>query len=320
MTECILKATGQRAYSGGNLGTPALDLLEFDPEICVLELSSFQLERSQLLELTAAVILNLAPDHLDSHGSMEDYQAAKARIYQRCGNAVVNADQSELGSLVPASVPTIRFSTDAGSDAEFRLLESDGELLLARDGNAVLPAAELQVAGAHNRSNALAAMALASTLGAEDEAMAEGLRAFSGLPHRMTTVLQRDGVTWIDDSKATNVAAAVASLQGLSTPVVLVAGGDGKGASFGPLAHASRGRLSGAVLLGRDAGRLESVLKPLCPVHRVTSMEQAVDMAAGMARPGTTVLLAPACASHDMFRDFNERGDRFAEAVRRRAQ
>ena len=311
----MLTAAGMRAAVGGNLGTPVLELLEPSVEHYVLELSSFQLERSEPPGSAAAVVLNITPDHLDVHGDMRAYTAAKARIYARCALAVVNRDLPELAALVPAGTPTVGFGLQAPVGQDFGLLTRDGAAWLARGREPLLPAAELQVTGRHNVANALAAMALCTASGRSIYEVLPGLRAFRSLPHRMTRVDRRNGVTWIDDSKATNVGAAVTSIGSVDGPLVLIAGGDGKGASFASLAAALRGRECAVVLLGRDREVLAAALSGVCPVHRVADMPLAVTTAASLARPGWTVLLAPACSSLDMFHDYAARGSAFSAAV-----
>ncbi len=315
MVGSMLTAAGMRAAVGGNLGTPVLELLEPSVEHYVLELSSFQLERSEPLGSAAAVVLNITPDHLDIHGDMRAYTAAKARVYTHCALAVVNRDLPELAALVPAGTPTVGFGLQAPVGQDFGLLTRDGAVWLARGREPLLPAAELQVTGRHNVANALAAMALCTASGRSIYDVLPGLRAFRSLPHRMTPVDRRNGVTWIDDSKATNVGAAVTSIGSVDGPLVLIAGGDGKGASFAALAAALRGRECAVVVLGRDRELLAAALSGVCPVHRVADMRLAVTTAASLAQPGWTVLLAPACSSLDMFDDYAARGAAFATAV-----
>ena len=316
MVGAMLAGAGVRVAVGGNLGTPALELLEPGVGHYVLELSSFQLERSAPVPVAAAVVLNITPDHLDVHGDMAAYRAAKARIYARCSLAVVNRDLPELAALVPAGTPTLGFGLDAPTGDDFGLLDRADGPWLARGREALLPVAELPVSGRHNVSNALAALALGTAAGRPVHDLLPGLRACQPLPHRMALVARQNGVTWIDDSKATNVGAAVTSIGSVDGPLVLIAGGDGKGATFDALADALRGRECVAVLLGRDRELLAAALAGVCPVHLVADMGLAVQAAAALARPGWTVLLAPACSSLDMFRDYAARGAAFAAAVR----
>jgi len=316
MVGAMLAGAGVRAAIGGNLGTPALELLAPDVGHYVLELSSFQLERSAPVPTATAVVLNITPDHLDIHGDMAAYTAAKARIYARCGMAVVNRDLPELAALVPAGTPTVGFGLGVPAAADYGLVERRDGPWLARGPEPLLPVTELQVTGRHNVANALAALALASVASVPLHDLLPGLRGYRPLPHRMTLVARRNGIIWIDDSKATNVGAAVTSIGSVAGPLVLIAGGDGKGAGFEGVAAALRGRECAAVLLGRDRDRLAAELAGVCAVHRVADMAAAVGQAAALARPGWTVLLAPACSSLDMFRDYAARGTAFSDAVR----
>lgn len=318
LVAAMARAAGRKTLAGGNLGPPALDLLaEPAPDLYVLELSSFQLELTTSLRPRAAVVLNLSPDHIDRHGSMARYAAAKGRIYAHAGLAVVNRGDALAASLVPPGVGSVSFGLDRPPSAlDYGLVEADGERWLVRGPDRLLRAADLPLPGTHNIANVLAAFALGAALGLPDDAMATAAAGFAGLPHRMCRVHQAGGVDWIDDSKATNVGAAAAALGGLDLPVILLAGGDAKGADLAPLADAARGRIKAAVLLGRDAPRLEEVLAGIAPVVRVATLEEAVDVAAGLAMPGDAVLLSPACASTDMFDDYRQRGETFARLAR----
>jgi UDP-N-acetylmuramoylalanine--D-glutamate ligase len=316
MTGAMLASGGWRVATGGNLGTPALDLLDHSVRTYVLELSSFQLERSAPLALAAAVVLNVAPDHLDQHGSMAAYTAAKARIYARCGTAIVNRDEAGLDRLVPAGTPVITFGMTAPQAGHFGVISRSGGEWLAFGREALLPVSDLGTTGRHNVANALAALALSHAAGAGIAGALDGLRGFRGLPHRMQVVTVADGVTWIDDSKATNVAAAVTSIRGVRGPLVLIAGGDGKGQSFGELAAALRGRNAAAILIGRDREQIAREIAGACAVEMVDTLQEAVARARQLVRPGHTVLLAPACSSLDMFRNYEHRGQVFADSVR----
>jgi UDP-N-acetylmuramoylalanine--D-glutamate ligase len=311
----MLAAGGARALAGANLGEPALDLLRGpEPDFYVLELSSFQLERTRSLRASAAVVLNVTADHLDRHSGIADYAAAKGVIYAGCGTAVVNADDALAASLASGCPRRIGFTLGAPRDG-FGVAGSGDDAVLARGATPLLPARELKIAGAHNVANALAALALVAAVDAPLEPAVDALRGFTGLPHRMQVVAERGGVRWIDDSKGTNVGATTAAVRGLAQPFVLIAGGLGKGADFTPLADALRGRARAAVLIGRDAPAIAAALAGACPVEHAASMEEAVGRAAALARPGDAVLLSPACASQDMFVDYADRGRRFARAV-----
>jgi UDP-N-acetylmuramoylalanine--D-glutamate ligase len=315
MLGSMLSAVGWSVATGGNLGTPALDLLNPNTEIFVLELSSFQLERSGLIPAAASVLLNLSPDHLDQHDDMDAYAAAKARIYGACRRAIVNRDVAEFASLVPSGTVITSFGLDQPGDGEFGIRATSRGECIAYGDTLLMSADEFPLLGRHNLSNALAALALGSALGANPHSLAQALKRFRGLPHRMQMVAAVNGVTWIDDSKATNVGAALTSIQSIADPFVLIAGGDAKGAGFEALANALSGRQCSAILLGRDAPQISRALHRVCDVTIVKTMREAVASALAISKSGHTVLLAPACSSLDMFENFAERGDVFAAAV-----
>ncbi|MEX2148901.1 MAG: UDP-N-acetylmuramoyl-L-alanine--D-glutamate ligase [Steroidobacteraceae bacterium] len=311
------KAAGIEVRAGGNLGEPALDLLEGPPAaMYVLEISSYQLETTHSLQLEAATVLNVTPDHLDRYPDFAGYAAAKARIYERAATAIVNLDDEIVVRMPRPAQPQVAFSLRR-QEARFRLIARAGQEWLAEGSEPLLPVAELALPGLHNTANALAALAIGSVCGMPREAMTGVLRAFQGLPHRSQLIARWRGIRWIDDSKGTNVGATQAAIAGLAAPLVLIAGGEGKGQDFAPLAEACRGKVRHAVLIGRDAPLLATALAQSCVVSIADSMETAVAGAASIAEPGDTVLLSPACASFDMFRDYAHRGDVFAESVRR---
>ncbi|MFQ5634816.1 MAG: UDP-N-acetylmuramoyl-L-alanine--D-glutamate ligase [Gammaproteobacteria bacterium] len=316
MLGSILNATGKRALVGGNIGTPALDLLDPSADVYVLELSSFQLERSTPIPAAAGVILNISPDHLDQHRDIHAYAAAKARVYLACDHAILNRDDPALARHVPKGCVVTSFGMSVPGDEEFGLVSTLRGECIAVGANLLLATDELPLIGRHNISNAMAALAAGAVVGGNPAAMAQALKRYRGLPHRMEVVGEFVSVTWIDDSKATNVGAALASIAGVSDPFVLIAGGDAKGASFRELAAALRARHCEVILFGRDADSMSIELRDACPVHRVEGMAAAVRLAAQLAAPGGSVLLAPACSSLDMFDDFAARGDAFAAAVR----
>jgi UDP-N-acetylmuramoylalanine--D-glutamate ligase len=311
------KAAGIEVRVGGNLGEPALDLLEGPPAaMYVLEISSYQLETTHSLQLEAATVLNVTPDHLDRYPDLAGYAAAKARIYECAATAVVNLDDEIVVRMPRPAQRQVAFSLRR-QEAQFRLIARDGREWLAEGSERLMPLAELALPGLHNAANALAALAIGSVCGMPREAMTEVLRTFQGLPHRSQLIARWRGIRWIDDSKGTNVGATEAAIAGLAAPLVLIAGGEGKGQDFAPLAEACRGKVRHAVLIGRDAPLLASALAHSCVVSIADSMESAVAGAASIAEPGDTVLLSPACASFDMFRDYAHRGDVFADLVRR---
>jgi len=315
-----LTAVGMTAAVGGNIGTPALDLLDRDADVIVLELSSFQLERSCAVPAAVAVLLNISPDHLDRHGAMADYRTAKARIYEDCRHAVVNRDEPDLARFVRHGIPVTTFGLDRPAAGQLGLRRTPRGECIAHGDDLLISIDELPLIGRHNLSNAMAALALGAALGVNLHGMAQTLKRFHGLAHRMQVVSTAGGVTWIDDSKATNVEAALASLAGIEGPVILIAGGDAKGAKFDLLATALRERTGTALLIGRDARRMEKELAGSCELQVVADMRAAVAAALQIAGPGHTVLLAPACSSLDMYRNFAERGDAFAAAVRELVQ
>jgi len=315
LVAAMARAAGRRSAAGGNLGPAALELLAPGIELYVLELSSFQLEVVESLSPAAAAVLNVSADHLDRHGSLEAYAAAKARIYRHAESAVANRDDPRVAAMLDGREGGVTFGLDVPSPGHYGLRESGGRLVLCRGPETLMDAADVPLAGRHNLSNVLAAWALAAAAGVPDAAIAGAVRAFRPLPHRLTPVGERGGVRYLDDSKATNVSAAVASLGGLAGPLVVIAGGQGKGQDFAAFAHTLAGRARGAVLIGRDAPLIERALAGRVPVAYAGSMDEAVSLAAEMARPGDEVVLAPACASLDMFRNYEERGEAFVRAV-----
>ena len=296
---------------GGNLGDPALDLLSPTRRLQVLELSSYQLESCPSLRCAAATVLNVSPDHLDRYGTIEAYAAAKARIFADCGVAVVNADDPVVAAMSAGR----RITFSLSGVADYRLEARAGRDWLCAVDGPVLAVVELRIPGLHNAANALAALALADAVGVPRVASLTVLRRFTGLAHRAQWVGEHAGVTFIDDSKGTNVGATLAAVSGFREPLVVIAGGDGKGQDFAPLATAFRGRVRGAVVIGRDGPAVAAALADTCPVRSCATLPEAVRTAAAMARPGDVVLLSPACASLDMFQDYAHRGRVFAAAV-----
>ena len=317
----MLRHAGRDARTGGNLGPPALDLLAGDgpaPDFYLLELSSFQLETTTSLRPAAPVVLNLSADHLDRYPGMAAYAAAKARVYSGARAAVVNRDDRAAAALARSVAPAYGFTLGEPAAGDLGVREHAGAPWLADGPKVVWPCARIALPGRHNRANALAALALAKAVGVDPAAAAPALEEFAGLPHRMQRVASAHGVTWYDDSKATNVGATVAALAGATEPVVLIAGGEGKGADFSALAAPVAEHARAVVLYGRDAPLLARALGDAAPVNRVADLDAAVARAAQLAEPGDSVLLSPACASFDQFRDYRERGAAFAAAVRRR--
>ncbi len=321
----MAEAAGVAVQAGGNLGPPALDLLDDgEPDLYVLELSSFQLETTASLEPAAAVVLNITPDHRDRYATIDAYAEAKRRAYRGSGTQIINRDDPLVAAMALPDRPALGFTLGAPEPRCFGLIPEPGGAWLAYEGERLMPVADLPIPGRHNIANALAALALGTAVGLPREAMLGALRRFPGLPHRCQWVGRASGVDWYNDSKGTNVGATCAALRGLAEerPVVLLAGGDGKGADFTPLASACQsaetGRVRAVVTLGRDGPLIARVLQGVVPVTRASDLADAVSQAADLARSGDAVLLSPACASFDMFRDYVERGERFVAAVRER--
>jgi UDP-N-acetylmuramoylalanine--D-glutamate ligase len=328
---------GLRVRVGGNLGEPALDLLGASAgvgaaplisapsaasaassatQLYVLELSSFQLDATTSLNLKAATVLNVSPDHLDRYPSVQAYADSKARIFARCETAVINLDDPLVVAMPRPGQKTVSFSLRASIGADYAVATRDGEWWLTRRDEALLPVSSMKIKGLHNAANALASLALGDALGLTMSAMLEELSTFTGLPHRSQWVADVDGVTYINDSKGTNVGATIAAVSGMQGPLVMIAGGDGKNQDFAVLADAFRGKVRHTVLIGRDAKAIAAALQGVCTLEMCTSLEDAVRAAAKAAQPGDTVLLSPACASLDMFRDYTHRGAVFTQAVK----
>lgn len=310
----LLAAGGRRAVAAGNIGRPLLDAVHDDVDVVVAEVSSFQLRFTKTFRPRVALILNVAEDHLDWHPSFAEYVAAKARIFanqQPDDLLVFNADDRAVAG-VARSAPgrSVAFSLRAGAPGAWRL---DGGRLVRPDGTALMAASDLARSGPHDIANALAAAAAAADLGVTDDALTRVLASFSGLPHRVTPVGQSGGVTFVDDSKATNPHAALAALAGFDS-VVLLAGGRNKGLDLGVL-RAEAARIRAVVAIGEAAEEVAAAFEGVRPVRRAGSMAEAVRAGAELARPGDTVLLSPACASFDWYSGYGARGDDFAREV-----
>ena len=310
-------ADGRKVLAGGNLGEPALDLLKAGkPDVYVLELSSFQLKRTHNLPASVSVLLNISPDHLDWHGSFEDYETSKYRIFAEAEAAVVNRADPKAAAAVRHVSRVVSFGLDEPRDGHFGIRVDDGRRYLACGETLLLAVDEMALYGLHNQANALSALAAGELLGLRHNAMLEVLIEFPGLSHRMQFVTRRHGVDYVNDSKATNVAAAVAAVRSVENRVVLIAGGDGKGGDFDAFATAIDDQLAAAVLIGKDADAIAAAFNGRAPIRRAGSMDAAVAEAADLAESGETVLLAPACASLDQYANYGARGDAFIEAVR----
>ncbi len=327
LTGALCRAAGLAALVAGNIGDAVLDALPATgawPDVYVLELSSFQLETTSSLEPTAATVLNVTDNHLDRYADIDEYARTKARIFAGSGVQVLNRDDPRSiamrlpGRLVQTFGAGVPESEEAWGLVDRGAKRAGGsEIWLARGGALLVPAAELRLVGRHNALNALAALALASAVEKIDRAVLAALTAFEGLPHRMQQIADRGGVLFVNDSKGTTVAATRVALAGLGRPVVLIAGGDGKGQDFAPLRAAVDAHCRAVLLIGRDAPAIERALAGTkAAVERVGALPAAVARAIALARPGDAVLLSPACASLDQFTDYVERGSRFVDLVR----
>ncbi len=328
MVADMLRVDGRRVKAGGNLGVPALSLLDGErPEVYVLELSSFQLETTDSLQPRVAALLNVSADHMDRYASVHEYARTKARIFAGRGAMVLNRDDARVAAMALSSRQVIYYTLGVPGTGEFGLRPGDDGGTLSRGEIPILAADKLLVAGLHNVANALAAMAVASRLGVSHDAMARALKDFRGLPHRCQLVAEAGDVRWYDDSKATNVGATAAAIVGLggglgrrpdgNGALILIAGGDAKDADFSALEEPLRRHVRLLLLIGRDAGRIAAVAEGAVEIVHADGMAEAVDIAHGRAEPGDSVLLAPACASFDMYTNYEERGDAFATEVRR---
>jgi UDP-N-acetylmuramoylalanine--D-glutamate ligase len=282
----------------------------------VLELSSFQLETTTSLKTRAATVLNVTSDHMDRYDSMLDYAQTKARVFDGCETAVINLDDPLVAAMPRHGQRVLSFSVQADAKADYTVKHTAHDVLLCKGGSTLLAMSELKITGLHNAANALASLALCAALQLNEAACLQALRDFPGLPHRAEWIADVRGVRYIEDSKGTNVGATLAAVTGMQGPLIVIAGGQGKGQDFAPLATAFRNKVKHVMLLGQDAAQIEVVLKDVCNTERVASMEQAVQAAARIAQAGDTVLLSPACASLDMFRDYAHRGAVFAAAVK----
>ena len=302
---------------GGNLGTAALDLLSPERELYVLELSSFQLERAADLGLAVAAVLNISEDHLDRHGTMAAYRDAKHRIYRGCETAVVNPDDPSSVPTLSADLRQITWCMDEPQAQGFGLRSIEGQEYLCHGAQPLLLSSELCMPGRHNVANALAALALGYAARLPMDAMLDTLRSFRGLPHRCELVAEAAGVKYVNDSKGTNIGATRAALSGLGGEqnVLLIAGGQGKGADFAQLREPVGRHCKRVILIGEDASEMHDALHGAVALSAAGSMRAAVELAAVAAQAGDCVLLSPACASFDMFSGYEARGDAFRSAV-----
>ncbi len=312
----MAKLAGKKIAVGGNLGTPALDLLTEDAELFVLELSSFQLERTSALNAAAASVLNVSADHLDRHDDLETYAKEKQRTFRGDGVLVINLDDPLVRSMSEHGRSCLTFSIKH-TEADFYIGTLEDQEYLMHGKHALMLLAELPLEGRHNAANALAALALGMAVGLDKEAMCTALKLFKGLDHRMQKVAKIRGVTWVNDSKATNIGACAAALEGYDTKVILIAGGDAKGADMNELAPLIKDKTKSVVLIGKDADLIKQAINESVPTYYARNMEEAVKICAELAEGGDSVLLSPACASLDQYKSYQDRGNQFSKAVLR---
>lgn len=315
----MIEQSGYRAILAGNIGIPVLDILRDDiPDFYVLELSSFQLETLSSLNAIVSLVLNISPDHMDRYESFAEYVATKQRIYAGDGKMVLNRDDSLVADMAKQNRTAIFYGLSEPDENDFGLRTINEEIFLCHGEKELMPASALKHHARYNISNALATLALGHAIGLPMQSMLTALQAFSGLPHRCQWLANIEGVNWFDDSKGTNVGATCAAIEGLGNDqqLILIAGGDGKQADFSPLTKAIKEHVRITILIGKDAGLIDQILAKESQRYFATSMEAAVSTAASLARSGEAVLLSPACASQDMFRDYKHRGEVFGKAVR----
>lgn len=317
----MAKAADLDVRVGGNIGVPALDLLhEPRPDLYVLELSSFQLETTESLNACAAAILNISEDHMDRYYDLNDYTAAKAKVYYGTGTLVVNLDDEAVMAtvkLIRQGRDLVGFTADKPTDNEFGICLKENQDYLCYGSEGLIPVSDLKIKGKHNVVNALAALALGKEANISLEAMLTALKQFPGLAHRSQWIAEQDSVAWYNDSKATNVGATVAAINGIdANKVILIAGGQSKGQNFSPLKDVVKNKVKHLILLGEDAKLLNKELSKHTEISFVDDLKQAVQKANEIAMSGDAVLLSPACASFDMFTGYEQRGDLFVAAVK----
>lgn len=309
---------GKQVQVGGNLGTPALELItQPAPDFYILELSSFQLETVESLNAYAAVVLNISPDHLDRYDTIQAYQNTKAKIYSGSGVMVINRDDPLVNSWSIPERQQIGFTLGQADNNDFGLIDKVGQTWLAQGQHALLAIDDLQIVGKHNVANSLAALALGSAMQLPMPAMLTAIQSYRGLPHRCYLVAEQQGVRWLDDSKATNVGACLAAIEGLAGcgNIILIAGGIGKDQDFSALTPALNDHVRAIILIGQDAQLIADVIPDGVQQINADDMADAVHKAQQIAQQGENVLLSPACASFDMFSSYAQRGEAFAQAV-----
>nr|MBD0117066.1 UDP-N-acetylmuramoyl-L-alanine--D-glutamate ligase [Acinetobacter baumannii] len=319
----MAKDAGKKVAVGGNLGRPALDLLKDQPELLVLELSSFQLETTSHLNAEVAVVLNMSEDHLDRHGNMLGYHQAKHRIFQGAKKVVFNRDDALSRPLVPDTTPMQSFGLNAPDLNQYGVLrDADGTLWLARGLQRLIKSSDLYIQGMHNVANALACLALGEAIGLPMESMLETLKQFKGLEHRCEYVKTVHDVRYYNDSKGTNVGATLAAIDGLGAAievkkgkVALILGGQGKGQDFSPLRSSIEKYAKVVVLIGEDAPVIEQAIQGATKILHAATLKEAVELCQRETQAEDVVLLSPACASFDMFKSYNDRGQQFVACV-----
>ena len=321
----MCKAAGLKTIVAGNIGLPVLDTLSMEaPDVYVLELSSFQLETTSTLQIDAATMLNLSEDHMDRYASFRDYAIAKARIFYNAAIQVLNRDDAWSMMMARPKLPQVTFGlSDVTEDGAYGLQEVDGDTWLCVGEKELINISDLKIVGLHNAANALAAVALCRAIGVDYAPIIQTLYNFKGLPHRVEWVANISDVDYYDDSKGTNVGATCAAIAGLykdgfPQKIVLIAGGEGKGQDFSPLATAVTENTRAVVLIGRDAALIEAaMLNTHVPLYHALDLPEAVNIAKKLAQAGDAVLLSPACASFDMFKNYVHRAEVFVSAVAR---
>lgn len=321
----MCKAAGLKTIVAGNIGLPVLDALSMEtPDVYVLELSSFQLETTSTLQIDAAAMLNLSEDHMDRYESLQDYAIAKARIFYNANLQVLNRDDAWSMLMARAKLAQVTFglnSNISSDDGEYGLKQLDGDTWLCEGEKELINLQDLKIVGLHNAANALAAVALCRGIGVDYAHIIQTLYNFKGLPHRVEWVVNIDDVDYYDDSKGTNVGATCAALSGIyknghPQKIVLIAGGDGKGQDFSPLKESVANNARAVVLIGRDAPLMEGeLLETGIPLYQAIDLPEAVNIAKKLAQSGDAVLLSPACASFDMFKNYVHRAEVFVNAV-----
>ncbi|MDQ8954380.1 UDP-N-acetylmuramoyl-L-alanine--D-glutamate ligase [Acinetobacter rudis] len=319
---------GKKAAIGGNLGRPALDLLKDQPELFILELSSFQLETTSNLNAEVAVVLNMSEDHLDRHGDMQGYHAAKHRVFQGVKRIVYNRDDALTQPLIADQVPRQSFGLNAPDLNQYGILRADdGSMYLARGRERLICSTELYIQGMHNLANALACLALGEAIGLAMDSMLETLKHFKGLEHRCQFVKELNQVRYYNDSKGTNIGASLAAIEGLGAAIeakqaklVMILGGQAKGQDFSVIRDALSQYVKTVVLIGEDSKLIETAIEGCCDLQHAESLPEAVALCQQNAQPNDVVLLSPACASFDMFKGYEQRGQQFVELVHRLAE